>query len=246
MGLDLSVCLGHSTTVETGSTVNRGMIKIYYFARCRILAGCHEEKLELQLPCSLEDVRQHILDRHPALAEMMQTTRLALNCEFAIGTEEVEAGDEVALIPPVSGGAPSPMFIVSEAPIAADAAVQAMQPIPPTDGGLGTFTGIVRKNSLGKEVEFLVYEAYSEMAIRKMKEITSEARAKWDITKAAIVHRTGRLEIGEVAVSIAVSAPHRAPALEACRYIIERLKEDVPIWKMEQGVDPSSSWGKGP
>ena len=121
-----------------------------------------------------------------------------------------------------------------------------LEPIPPSIGGLGTFAGIVRQHSLGKEVEYLEYEAYGPMATRKMAEIAAEASDKWDIEEVSIVHRVGHLDIGDVAVSIAVTAAHRAPALEACRYVIDRLKEDVPIWKREQGVDGETWWGKGP
>ena len=177
---------------------------------------------------------------------MLNITRIALNCEFTDGSETVKSGDEIALIPPVSGGAPIPRVKITDSLISLHEAVDMLGPIAASEGALGTFVGIVRKNSLGKEVEYLVYEAYDDMALKKMAEIIDEAHSKWDITRAAIVHRKGRLEIGDVAVSIAVAAPHRAPALEACRHIIERLKEDVPIWKMEQGVDGTSWWGKGP
>jgi len=246
VGLDLSVCVGHSTTPETGSTVKPETIKIHYFARCRLLAGCSEETFEMKSPCSVDEVRDLIISRHPNLRAMLNITRIALNCEFTDGSEMIKAGDEIALIPPVSGGAPTPRVKITDSALSLHEAADMLGPIAPAEGALGTFVGVVRKNSLGKEVEYLVYEAYDDMALKKMTQIIEEAHSKWEITRAAIVHRKGRLEIGDVAVSIAVAAPHRAPALEACRYIIERLKEDVPIWKMEQGVDGTSWWGKGP
>jgi MoaE-MoaD fusion protein len=193
----------------------------------------------------MEEVVAMVLERHPSLKQVTSTTRMALNCEFTKGDTVVRPGDEVAFIPPVSGGSPS-HFELCGHPIESHEAVKRLEPIPEEAGGLATFVGIVRRHSLGREVDYLEYEAYGSMATRKMEEIAGEATGKWDILGASIIHRTGRLEIGAVAVSIAVIAAHRAPALEACRYIIDRLKEDVPIWKREQGSDGETWWGKGP
>ena len=103
----------------------------------------------------------------------------------------------------------------------------------PGAGGICTFSGVVRDNSRGKRVLYLEYEAYPEMAIKQMQQIAAEMKAKWAITRVAMVHRTGRLEIGEASVCLAVSSPHRAEAFEACRYAIDRLKQTVPVWKKE-------------
>jgi len=112
-----------------------------------------------------------------------------------------------------------------------DEAVKAVN--VPTSGAIVTFDGIVRGTSHGKKVLYLEYDAYSEMAESKMEEIVKEIYDKWHLKDIAMVHRTGRLEIGETSVFIAVSAPHRAQAFEACRYAIDRIKKDVPIWKKE-------------
>ncbi len=104
------------------------------------------------------------------------------------------------------------------------------------DGGAGaicTFSGVVRNNSKGKRVLYLEYEAYPEMAIKQMQKIADEIKQKWSLTRVSMVHRTGRLQVGEASVCIAVSAPHRAEAFEACRYAIDRLKIIVPVWKKE-------------
>jgi molybdopterin synthase catalytic subunit len=103
----------------------------------------------------------------------------------------------------------------------------------PAAGAICTFSGVVRSNSRGKRVLYLEYEAYPEMAIKQMQQIAAEMREKWTITGVAIVHRTGRLEIGEASVCLAVSSPHRGDAFEACRYAIDRLKQTVPVWKKE-------------
>ena len=154
-------------------------------------------------------------------------------------------GDELALIPPVSGGAPS-RFQIRPEPFEVGEGVRVLNPISVECGALATFDGIVRKTSQGREVTHLEYEAYSDMAIRQMEKIAQEAAEKYAIHSVAVVHRTGTLRLGDVAVSIAVTAAHRAPALEACRFVIDRLKEDVPIWKREHGVDGDTWWGMGP
>ena len=111
-----------------------------------------------------------------------------------------------------------------------------------THGAVVTFTGIVRDNSEGKQVLYLEYQAYPEMAEKKLAEITTEIRKRWGIPDVDIIHRIGRIEIGDVAVVIAVGSPHRRAAFEACQYAIDRIKEIVPIWKKEFYADGSSSW----
>ncbi|MEP7198925.1 MAG: molybdenum cofactor biosynthesis protein MoaE [Chloroflexota bacterium] len=103
----------------------------------------------------------------------------------------------------------------------------------PAAGAICTFSGVVRDNSHGKRVLYLEYEAYSEMAVAQMQRVAAELQARWTITRVAMVHRTGRLQIGETSVCIAVSSPHRAEAFGACRYAIDRLKQTVPVWKKE-------------
>ena len=120
--------------------------------------------------------------------------------------------------------------IVSE-PIGLDALVARVA--SPRAGGIATFLGVVRDNSLGRKVLYLVYEAYAPMAIKEMERLEAEVRERWEIEAIAIAHRIGRLEIGEASVAIAVSSPHRREAIEACHYAIDRLKQTVPVWKKE-------------
>jgi molybdopterin synthase catalytic subunit/molybdopterin converting factor small subunit len=151
----------------------------------------------------------------------------AVNREYAGRERELRDGDEVALIPPVSGGA----FRVTEKPLSLDAVVAEVA--DDRAGGIATFTGTVRRQSRGREVLHLEYEAYAEMAEDVMAQLAAELEARHELCRFAIHHRVGRLEIGEPSVVIAVSAPHRQDALAACREAIDRLKETVPLWKKE-------------
>ena len=134
------------------------------------------------------------------------------------------------------------MFEIVKEPINTGQLIAAVE--DPGAGAICTFLGVVRDNNLGREVDYLEYEAYPEMAVPAMQRIADEIRERWDVTKVAIVHRVGRLEIGEASVGIAVSAPHRAEAFAACHYAIDRLKESVPIWKKEVWAD-GEEWIEG-
>ena len=151
----------------------------------------------------------------------------AVNREYADRGRELQEGDEVALIPPVSGGG----FRVTEEPLSLDAVVAEVA--DERAGGIATFTGTVRRQSRGREVTHLAYEAYAEMAEDVMGQIAADLLARHDLCAVAIHHRVGRVELGEASVVIAVSAPHRQAALEACREAIDTLKETVPLWKKE-------------
>jgi MoaE-MoaD fusion protein len=151
----------------------------------------------------------------------------AVNREYAERDRELRDGDEVALIPPVSGGA----FRVTEEPLSLEAVVAEVA--DERAGGIATFTGTVRRQSRGREVTHLEYEAYAEMAEDVMDKLAAELEERHDLCAVAIHHRVGRLEIGEASVVIAVSAPHRQAALDACREAIDTLKETVPLWKKE-------------
>ena len=151
----------------------------------------------------------------------------AVNREYAERDRELRDGDEVALIPPVSGGA----FRVTEDPLSLEAVVAEVA--DERAGGIATFTGTVRRQSRGREVTHLDYEAYAEMAEDVMEKLAAELQERHDLCAVAIHHRVGRLEIGEASVVIAVSAPHRQAALDACREAIDTLKETVPLWKKE-------------
>ena len=151
----------------------------------------------------------------------------AVNHEYAPPDRELAEGDEVALIPPVSGGA----FRLSKTPIDPNDVIREVS--DERAGGIATFIGTTRIHSRGRTVHYLDYEAYGGMAEKVMAEIGEELKRKHDLCEIAITHRVGRVDIGELSVVIAVSAPHRAAALAACQEAIDTLKERVPLWKKE-------------
>lgn len=135
------------------------------------------------------------------------------------------------------------MFKIVEEPIASDALYNSV--LEDRNGAVVTFAGVVRNHSGEKRTDYLVYEAYRDMAEKKMAEVGDEVRARWQVGEVVALHRIGRLEIGEISVLVAIGSPHRAEAFEACRYYIDRLKEVVPIWKKEVGED-GEEWVEGP
>ena len=185
-------------------------------------AGTGERRIELDGGARLAEVwpELELGDEPPGLL-------YAVNREYAPRERELTDGDEVALIPPVSGGS----FRLTEEPLDLEAAVREV--VDDGAGAIATFVGTTRSASRGRSVQYLEYEAYEGMAEQVMEEIARDLEAKHELTAVAIHHRTGRVEIGERSVVIAVSAPHRRAALEACAEAIDRLKETVPLWKKE-------------
>jgi molybdopterin synthase catalytic subunit len=166
---------------------------------------------------------------------------VAVNREYADAAQALSDGDEVALIPPVSGGADA--FLLSEDPLSVDAAIDEVASADA--GAIATFIGTTRRRSRGREVVRLEYEAYEGMAEAEMARIAEAVREKHDVLAIAIHHRVGVVGIGETSVVIAISAPHRAAALDACRETIDTLKETVPLWKKEI-YEGGESWiGRG-
>jgi len=127
------------------------------------------------------------------------------------------------------------MFDITDQPLLLEPLVNAVR--RSSSGAIATFLGVVREQTRGRQVRYLEYEAYREMAIPKMREIADEIRRKWEVDEIAMVHRIGHLQVGEASVAIAVASPHRHQALAACAYAIDRLKETVPIWKKEVWTD---------
>ena len=221
-------------------------VRVLFFGQLKEIVGVAQEEAELSDGARVEDLFERYGRRFPKLAEFRPSIAASINQEYALWTASLSTGDEVAFLPPVSGG--------QQAPAVEDIFQLVRQPIRPLelaeslkaseDGALVIFDGFVRNNFRGKKTLYLEYEAYESMAYAKMREIGAQIREKFSIHRLAIVHRLGRLEIGETSVWIAVSSPHRAAAFDACRYAIDSLKRSVPIWKKEYFAG-GAVWAEG-
>jgi molybdopterin synthase catalytic subunit len=218
-------------------------IRVRLFARLREQAGTDSVDLEVPPGSTVADVHAALLDRFPGLEPDRRVIRPAVNQDYAGWDSLVREGDEIALIPPVSGGSAEANLEITVEPLDARRLEAAV--MHPGAGGVCTFIGVVRDSSRGESVTHLEYEAYAEMAIAQMRAIVTEISERWPEARVAMAHRTGRLEIGEASVVVSVSCPHRAQAFEACRWGIDRLKESVPIWKKEFAAS-GSTWIEGP
>lgn len=219
------------------------LLRIRLFAICRERAQADEVSVDLaDGPANVASVKAAIAEQHPVLAPLLPIVRVAVNETFGLDDDPVSAHDELALIPPVSGGAPA-LFEVRDAPITVAEVEEAVRHAGA--GAVVSFTGTVRDQTDGLAVQALEYEAYRSMAEKYLARIGAEVRERWPTARVAILHRVGRLTVGEASVVIAVASPHRAEAFEGCRHAIERLKQDVPIWKKEIRVDGSVWVGVG-
>jgi molybdopterin synthase catalytic subunit/molybdopterin converting factor small subunit len=199
--------------------MDRVPVIVKLFAGLRERAGWSEREIDAAT----------VADVWPALGlgDEPEGLLYAVNHEYAERERELAEGDEVAVIPPVSGGA----FRLVEGPIDLGAVIAEVA--DERAGAIATFEGTVRRQSRGRTVVALEYEAYSGMAEKVMAEIANSVKSRYELCEVAVTHRVGRCEIGEVSVAIAVSAPHRQDALAACRDVIDELKERVPLWKKE-------------
>jgi MoaE-MoaD fusion protein len=217
-------------------------IKVLFFGFTHDLTGLQEELVELGEGENLQGLRRFYENRFPRLGELAGSLLFAVNQQIADPLSVLHEGDEVALMPPVSGGADESCYRITSEKISASEFARSLQ--KPSDGAVVTFEGVVRNHSKGRNTLYLEYEAYMPMAVRKMEEIGAEAKEKFGIDSVGIVHRTGKLKIGETSVAIVVTAAHRRPAFEACHYLIDRLKHVVPVWKKEYFED-GAVWVEG-
>jgi molybdopterin synthase catalytic subunit len=211
-------------------------VRVRLFARYREATG--QERLDVDLPegGTVETAWKAIIARHPDLARYRPYTLFAVGHDYVEPDHLLKADDELCLFPPVSGGSDADVFSVVDTPLSADAIAEIVD--DPGAGGVVIFSGVVRNQTDGRPVKFLEYEAHAPMAEAKMREIGAAIRARWaGVRRVAMLHRVGRLEIGESSVLIAVSAAHRGDAFEACRYAIDTLKRTVPVWKKEHFED---------
>jgi molybdopterin synthase catalytic subunit len=224
-------------------------VKVLFFGRLKEIVGRAEEHAELSDGARVDDLFARYHGRFPEMAKFRASAVASVNQEFALWNAPLANGDEVAFLPPVSGGealaAPflaEDLFQLVREPI--DSASLAERVKAATDGAVVTFDGIVRNHSGGRATLYLEYEAYESMALAKMRDIGAQIHAKFSIHLMAMVHRLGHLEIGETSVMIAVSSAHRRAAFAACHFAIDTLKKTVPIWKKEFFTD-GAVWAEG-
>src|ERR1700735_2603297 len=218
-------------------------VRVLCFGQLKDITGLAQEDAEISEGARVEDLFERYGQRFPRLVEFRPSVAMSINQEYAAWRSQLSGGDEVAFLPPVSGGQQAPagesqstrpgadIFEIVRSAIRPQEIIEGLK--APGDGALVVFDGFVRNNFKGKPTLYLDYEAYESMAYAKMREIGAEIHAKFPIDGVAIVHRLGRLEIGETSVLTAVTSPHRAAAFGACRYAIDTLKRTVPIWKKE-------------
>ncbi len=214
-------------------------VRMLFFAHLQDVAGSHELTLSLPEGATVERAAEVLAERSTGFADLLTQARVAVNAEFADAATLLHDGDEVAWMPPMSGGS---VPMLTEMPI--DLAELSRAVEASGYGAVVTFSGNVRDNARGREVLYLEYEAYAPLAEKQLARLVAEAEAQWQV-KCAVQHRLGRLDIGESSVGIAVAAAHRAAAFDACRWLLDTLKETVPIWKREffRGGD---HWVEGP
>jgi molybdopterin converting factor subunit 1 len=213
--------------------MNSMKVRVVLFAKPRELVG--QPNIDLALPAGATpaDAWSQLSTQYD-LGPLPRSFRCAVNSEYAGWNDPLKDGDELAVIPPVSGGAIGErrgVAALSEDPL--DPVQIANGIRSDGDGALVVFQGIVREHSRGQQVRALVYEAYGSMARKQIEDLAEEARRRWPISDLAVVHRTGTLRVGEISVVIAVAAAHRGDAFDACEWLIDELKHTVPIWKKE-------------
>lgn len=224
-------------------------VRVLFFGVLKDLAGRGSDELTLPETATVSDVIDLYEERVSSLRTMLPSIAISVNQEYSGPETRLQPGDEVALLPPVSGGldprpenAPRPFIRITRDVIDTDAVVQQLK--QPEDGATVVFEGIVRNHTRGRRTLFLEYEAYETMALKQLDALVNRAGSQFQFRDVALVHRLGRLEIGETSVLIVVASAHRAAAFEACRWLIDTLKKTVPIWKKEHFAD-GAVWADG-
>jgi len=227
-------------------------VRVLFFGMLKDMVGSSAESIELAEGASVRDVLARYASQIPQLKNSLPSLALAVNQHYAGPDTKLRPDDEVALLPPVSGGAQGAVGETSAGPRRYAAMVR--DPIDTQriltslkrgeDGAAVIFEGVVRNQTRGRKTLFLDYEAYEEMALEQMESLAGQALQQFQVRDVAIVHRLGRLEIGETSVLIVVASAHRGAAFDACRWLIDTLKRTVPIWKKEHFAD-GAVWADG-
>ncbi len=227
-------------------------IEVLFFGMVKEITGQPDMVAELDNGATVDAAFEHFAAQFPALRPMSRSLVLAVNQQFVPRTRPLKDGDELAFMPPVSGGSvewlqmiadpQGHFFAITRDPI--DAQALCARLVEGRDGAVVTFDGVVRNNSKGRQTIFLEYEAYEAMAVQVMARIGREVAASHEIGRIGIVHRVGRLEIGESSIAVVVTSPHRKAAFEACADAMDRVKRLVPVWKKEHFAD-GEVWAEG-
>lgn len=228
-------------------------VRVLFFGVLKDVLGASSEEMELPSGACVRDVLAHYEAKAPGLKRWLPVLAISLNQRYASVESKLNPDDEIGLLPPVSGGSSNvPSEVPAERPkirvritretIDTEQSVSALK--RGEDGAVVVFDGIVRNQTRGRRTLYLNYEAYEEMALQQMESLAGQALQQFQIRDVALVHRLGRLEIGETSVLIVVVSAHRAAAFEACRWLIDSLKRTVPIWKKEYFVD-GAVWADG-
>ncbi|MCU1308403.1 MAG: molybdopterin synthase subunit MoaD [Acidobacteriaceae bacterium] len=222
-------------------------VRVIYFGMLKDAVGRQIDDVSLPERATLGDLLNDRISQTPVIDNFRSVLAFSVNQDYAQLATVLNDGDEVAMLPPVSGGAESAVATPGRCAIVREKINQ--QAITdsikrPEDGAVSVFDGIVRGNTRGRKTLYLDYEAYEGMALKQMEELAAEAISKFGVREVAIIHRLGRLEIGETSVFIAVASAHRVAAMDASRWLIDTLKKTVPIWKKEYFID-GAVWADG-
>jgi MoaE-MoaD fusion protein len=227
-------------------------VQVLAFGMSKDWLGAQASTVELPEGASVADLLEQLSGRVTGIPLAQRGIAVSVNAEYALKGQVLHDGDEVGLLPPVSGGSAArtaktleesnQLVALVRERIDAEKLVAAIK--RGEDGAVLVFDGIVRNNSRGRRTLYLDYEGYEEMALRQMTGLATEAREKFNVRAVTLVHRLGRLEVGETSVLIVVASAHRGAAFEACRWIIDTLKKTVPVWKKETFED-GAVWADG-
>lgn len=215
-------------------------VRVLFFGLLKDVFGRSADSITLREGATLADLLDYYEQLTPQLKALLPSVALSVNQEYSGPERRLSPNDEVALLPPVSGGSPRASIIREK--IDAQATLDTIK--RPEDGAAVVFEGVVRNNTRGRRTLYLDYESYEEMALKQLEGLAEQAMANYKVREVAIVHRLGRIEIGETSVLIAVASAHRGAAFDACRWIIDTLKKTVPIWKKEYFED-GAVWADG-
>ena len=220
-------------------------ITVQLFAGVSELLGKRHVTLDMAEGATVSLLWDQLTSEYPRVTPFLSSLVCAIDEEFVSSEHPLRDGDEVAIIPPISGGGDDDegLFRVTSEPLDQEPLLAAVR--RDESGAVALFYGVARNHSDGRQVQALEYDAYPSMAEKKLREVADEVRERWPISCIGVLHRTGRLAIGETSLLVAVSAPHRKEAFAACEYAVDRIKQIVPVWKKELWEDGDGDWVAG-